>query len=126
MTIVPGDQAEFMDLPGRSSGDPLRTMDAASTVRIVRVERTEHRAAHRHPVGEEVISVVQGTGAVHVDGTFTKLGPGDLGHVPAGTAHATVPDPGERMLLVCFFPHPRLADNLEETDTDVMTVATDE
>ena len=29
------------------------------------------------------------------------------------------------MLLVCFFPHPRLPDNLEETDMDVMTVATD-
>ncbi len=125
MTIVPGDQVEFVDLPDRSFGDPLRTVDAASTVRIVQVERTEHPAAHRHPVSEKVISVVEGTGAVYVDGTFTKLGRGDLVHVPADAAHATVPDPGETMLLVCFFPHRKLAENLEETDIDVMTAATD-
>jgi len=29
------------------------------------------------------------------------------------------------MLLVCFFPHRKLAENLEETDIDVMTAATD-
>ena len=126
MTIVPGDQVEFAELPGRRSGDPLREVDADSSVRIVRIARSKHRLAHRHPVSEEIIYVEEGTGAVYVDGTFVAVGPGDLVHVTAGAAHATVPDRGETMVLVCFFPHPTLAENHEETDIDVMKVATSE
>jgi len=126
MTIVPGDEVEFAELPGRRSGDPLYAVEADSSVRLVRLARSEHRLAHRHPVSEEVIYVEEGTGAVYVDGAFIAVGPGDLVHIPPGAAHATVPDPGEMMMLVCFFPHPQLAENHEETDIDVMMVATDE
>ncbi len=56
MTIIPGDQVEFADLPGRSSGDPLHAVDSSSSVRIVQVVRSVHRLAHRHPFSEEVIS----------------------------------------------------------------------
>ena len=126
MTIIPGEQVEFADLPGRSSGDPLQAVDSSSSVRIVQVARSVHWLAHRHPFSEEVIYVREGTGSVYVDGTFAGVGPGDLVHVPAGAAHGTVPDPGETMVLICFFPHPRLAENREETDIDVMTATSDE
>jgi quercetin dioxygenase-like cupin family protein len=126
MTVVPGSEVEYADLPGRRSADPFHAVAAASSLRVVRLVRGEHRLAHRHPASEEVMYVHEGTGAVYIDGTFTALGPGDVVHVPAGAAHATVPDPGVLMVLICFFPHPELAENLEETDIDVMTVATDE
>ncbi len=53
------------------------------------------------------------------------MGPGDTVLVPAGVAHATIPDAGETMELVCFFPHPNLQDNLLETDIDVMEGVTE-
>ena len=34
----------------------------------------------------------------------------------AGTPHATMADPNERMSLVCFFPHDDFANNIEELD----------
>lgn len=120
MTVVPGDRLEFAALPGRTSGDPLEAVDSSSSVRIVRLARTHQRMAHRHPLSEEVIYVEQGTGAVYLDGSFLPVTPGDVIHIPRGAAHATVPGPGEEMVLIAFFPHPQLADNHEETDIDVM------
>ena len=118
MTVVRGDGIEFVDLPGRISGDPLAAVDAASSVRIVRLERSEHRTAHRHPHSEEILYIEQGRGAVFLDGDFHSVEPGAVVHIPAGAAHATVPD--ESMVVIAFFPHSHLADNYEETDIDVM------
>ncbi len=120
MTVTPHRDVEFIDLPGRSAGDPLRAVPAASSLRITRLHRTSDRRAHRHPRSEEVIYVRSGTGAVYIDGTFHPVGPGDTVHVPQGAAHATIPEPGVDMELVCFFPHADLRENIEETDTDVM------
>ena len=125
MTIVPGGDIEFDDLPGRRSGDPFRSVDADSSVRVVRLQRSEHRTAHRHPHSEEVIYVQEGAGMVYIDGAFVPVGPGDIVHIAPGSAHATVPNAGETMVLVCFLPHPRLAENREETDIDVMGEAPD-
>ncbi len=126
MTIVPGADIEFADLPGRRSGDPLEHVDSASSLRIVQLTHQPRRRAHRHPHSEEVVYVRRGAGIVYVDGVRSAVGPGDVVHIPAGAAHATVPDPGEAMELICFFPHPSLADNIEETQIDVMTEETDE
>jgi len=126
VTVVPGDRIEFADLPGRASGDPLEAADSSSSVRIVRLARGAQRMAHRHPLSEEVIYVERGSGAVYLDGSFHPVAPGDVIHIPPGAAHATVPDPGEEMVLIAFFPHPQLAKNHEETDIDVMAVATDD
>jgi mannose-6-phosphate isomerase-like protein (cupin superfamily) len=123
MTVTPGDNVEFVDLPGRSSGDPLWSVDAASSVRVARLHRSERRLAHRHPQSEEVIYVRRGTGTIYIEGIRNAIGPGDTVYIPPGAAHATIPDSGEEMELICFFPHPRLSENLEETDIDVMTVA---
>ena len=89
-------------------------------MRIARPQRTASRMAHRHPDSEEVIYVESGFGAIFVEGELTRVGPGDTILVPAGAAHATIPDVGESMELVCFFPHPSLQDNLLETEIDVM------
>ena len=126
MTVTPQGDVEFVDLPGRSAGDPLRSVPAASSLRIARLHRTADRRAHRHPRSEEVIFVRSGTGAVYIDGVFHEVGPGDTVHVPRGAAHATIPEPGADMELVCFFPHGDLRENIEETDIDVMKEFEDE
>ena len=120
MTVTPQHDVEFIDLPGRSAGDPLRSVSADSSLRVTRVQRITDRRAHRHPHSEEVIYVRSGTGAVYIDGVFHTVGPGDTVHIPRGAAHATIPNPAADMELICFFPHADLRENIEETDIDVM------
>lgn len=119
MTVTPGHDLRFHQLPGRSSADPLCELDAASSVRIVRLEPGSTRYAHRHPHSEEVVYVRAGRGTAFVDGTPHRIGPGDVVHVEAGAPHGTIPDAGERVELVCFFPHPDLSENLDETDIEL-------
>ena len=120
MTVTPSREVEFIDLPGRSAGDPLRSVAADSSLRVTRVQRTSDRRAHRHPHSEEVVYVRSGKGAVYIDGVFHAVGPGDTVHIPQGAAHATIPGPEADMELICFFPHADLRANIEETDIDVM------
>jgi quercetin dioxygenase-like cupin family protein len=87
-----------------------------STVRQVSMEHVEARSPHRHPKSEEIVYVVAGRGRVWLDGSYHQVGPGSWYRIPAGTPHATLPDPGEQMSLVCFFPHDEFADNIEELD----------
>lgn len=125
MTVVPHDGFRFEQLEGRRSADPLAGIDTAASVRVVRLRRTAGRRAHVHPRSEEVVYVVAGTGHVWIGGRRSAVGPGDVVHVPAGTAHATVPDPGSDMELVCFLPHPDLSANLTTT-THVVDPAPDQ
>lgn len=90
-----------------------------TSLRIVELERTPGRAAHRHPLTEEVVYVAAGSGEVWIDGETHAVAAGDTVHIPAGAPHATVPAPGETMRLICFFPHPNLAENIEDTDIEV-------
>jgi quercetin dioxygenase-like cupin family protein len=117
LTVVgPGDLV-FRDFPGRSTADPFKVAgQGASTVRQVVIEHVESRSPHRHPHSEEVVYVVSGRGRVWLDGTFHDVGPGTWYRIPTGLPHATVADPGERMSLVCFFPHDEFASNIEELD----------
>lgn len=116
MTVRSGDSLEFLPRPGRVVADPLEQIDSQSSLRIVRLVRTPGRTAHRHPHSEEVVYVKAGTGSVWVDGTRHPVEPGDTFRIPPGAAHATVPDEGVEMELVCFFPHPDLDANSETTD----------
>ena len=117
MTVVGPDELNFRDFPGRSTADPFKVAGrGASTVRQVVIEHVETRSPHRHPHSEEVVYVVSGRGRVWLDGTFHAVGPGTWYRIPTGTAHATVADPGEKMSLVCFFPHDDLSSNIEELD----------
>ena len=113
MTVTPERDVEFIDLPGRSAGDPLRSVPADSSLRITRLHRVAERKAHRHPQSEEVIYVRSGTGAVYIDGVFHQAA---LPSVPRSVRPAA----GADMELICFFPHPDLHENIEETDIDVM------
>ena len=109
----------FDDLPGRRSADPLAGLDTdGMSVRVVRLEAGVRRSAHRHPHSPEVVYVAEGSGIVWLDGHRERAGTGDVVLVPTGVPHATVPD-SSGMLLVCFFPHPDLSDNLEELPGDI-------
>jgi len=119
VTVVAVGDLEFAELPGRRSSDPFPGADAASSMRIVEMERTPGRRAHRHPHSVEMVFVADGSGAVWIDGVETPVSRGDVVLVPADTPHGTIPDEGGSMRLVCFFPHPRLADNLVETDIEI-------
>lgn len=119
MSVVRPSDLRFESLPGRASADALSGIESQSTVRSVKLESADGRTAHRHPHSEEVILVTVGTGVVWIEGERIAVGPGDLVHVPTGAAHATVPDRATDMELTCFFPHPNLEENLEETDIDV-------
>jgi quercetin dioxygenase-like cupin family protein len=117
-TVVRSTELHFEALPGRASADPFRastgTDDTNVSVRVVRLVHDPHRTAHVHDHSAETVYVVSGHGTLWVDGQRTPLQAGDTVLIPAGTPHATLPDPGAKMLLVCFFPHPDLATNIEE------------
>lgn len=117
MTVVGPDELQFRDFPGRTTSDPFRGAGRGeSTVREVVIEHVATRSPHLHPKSEEVVYVVAGKGRVWLDGVFYPVGPGSWYRIPAGTPHATMADPGERMSIVCFFPHDDLAGNIEELD----------
>lgn len=117
MTVVgPGD-LEFRDFPGRTTADPFKIAgQGESTVRQVAIEHVATRSPHLHPQSEEIVHVVAGRGRVWLDGEFHAVGPGSWYRIPPGTPHATLAAPGERMSLVCFFPHNDFANNIEELD----------
>ena len=119
MTVVNGADLCYLDLPGRRAADPLHGVESSSSLRIVELVRTEGRALHRHPWSEEVIYVEAGRGRVWIDDDWYPVSTGDTVRVPAGSAHATLPDDGVEMRLICFFPHPDLATNNEDTDITV-------
>ena len=119
MSVHRSSDLRFADLPGRRSADPLADVAAESSIRVVELERTESRTAHRHPHTEEIVYVAAGTGEVWIDGRTIPIEPGDVVRIPAQTPHATIPDRGVSMRLVCFFPHPDLGRNIEDTDITV-------
>jgi quercetin dioxygenase-like cupin family protein len=121
MTVIASKSLRFDALPARVSANPLRDLGAASSMRIVKLDSSQTRRTHLHPNSEEVIYVRSGHATVFVDGTPHPVGPGDVIHIPTGASHATIPDVGEEVELICFFPHPELADNYQETDLHVST-----
>jgi quercetin dioxygenase-like cupin family protein len=116
VTVVPGEHLSFEDLPGRRSAGPFDEGDG--TVRVVELVHGAPRTAHRHPHSDEYVYVVSGEGRLWVDGEWVRLAAGDLARIPRGTLHATVAE-SPTVRLVCFFAHPDLASNLEETDIPI-------
>ena len=117
MTVVGPDELRFRDFPGRTTSDPFREAgQGASTVRQVVIEYVPSRSPHLHPHSEEIVYVVAGTGRVWLDGVFHPVGPGSWYRIPARTPHATMADRGERLSLVCFFPHDDFPNNIEELE----------
>ena len=118
-SVVGRSAFDFVDLLGRRSADPLAAVDSQSSVRYVVLHHDPTRTAHRHPYSEEVMQVIAGQGHVWVEGSRLPVKKGDVVRIPLGAAHATVPDPGSTVELICFFPHPNLAENIVETDIAV-------
>lgn len=117
MTVVGPDELRFRDFPGRTTSDPFKEAgQGASTVRQVVIEYVPSRSPHLHPQSEEIVYVVAGTGRVWLDGVFHAVGPGSWYRIPPRTPHATLADRGERLSLVCFFPHDDFPNNIQELD----------
>lgn len=117
MTVVGPDELRFREFPGRTTADPFKTAgQGESTLREVVIEHVSSRSPHLHPQSEEIVYVVAGRGRVWLDGVFHPVGPGSWYRIPKGIPHATLADPGERLSLVCFFPHDDFANNIEELD----------
>lgn len=123
--VVRRDELRFIDLPGRASADPLARLAGAEasglSVRVVRMEAAPGRRPHRHPHSVEVVHVLGGTGTAWLEGRRTPVGPGDTFLIPAGAAHATLPDPGSTLELLCVFPHVDLGANLDELEDPVLS-----
>lgn len=123
--ILPNDDLHYKQLSGRRSADPLESVaPAAFSVRIVRLDGVERRSPHRHPHSREFIYVVAGRGVLWENGKARPFVEGDCALIEPGVSHATLPDAGTSMELVCFFPHPDLSANTEELP-DVMASRSD-
>jgi quercetin dioxygenase-like cupin family protein len=117
--IVSAAYLDFRGLPGRRSADPFPGQLSDATARVVRIPPGP-RTPHRHPRSSELVYVVEGVGTAWEDGRRTDVAAGDLMAIPPGVPHATVAGEGG-LLLVCFFPDPDLAGNLEELAEPVIS-----
>jgi quercetin dioxygenase-like cupin family protein len=90
-------------------------------VRIVRLSGKSVRWAHRHPKSVELLHVTKGRGILWEEGVERRFEQGDTALVPVGVPHATVPDTGTDMELICFFPHPDLNSNIEELEDMIVS-----
>lgn len=120
MSVVRPSHLDFEERPGRQSADPFRALDVTDvTVRVVNIHDTPERTLHRHPFSPEIVYVAEGNGINWQDGTPTRVGPGDIVWIPTNARHATLPEPGSRLKLICFFPHGDLDRNLVELEETV-------
>ena len=119
--IIDREALRFEARPGRRSADPLAGAGVDFTVRIVSLASESVRWAHRHPKSVELLHVTEGRGVLWEKGVERRFEEGDTALVPAGVPHATVPDPGTDMELICFFPHPDLDDNIEELEDMIVS-----
>jgi quercetin dioxygenase-like cupin family protein len=115
VTVVRRADLDFRELPGRWAADPFAGGEAPVSVRVVRILPGVPRSPHRHPHSCEVVHVAEGNGVVWLDGRATDVATGDVVLIPAGAPHATIAT-GAELRLVCFFPHPDLAGNIEELE----------
>lgn len=114
MPVVPATSLAFAQLPGRLSANPLPPgLDVGASARVVRIAPGP-RTPHVHPRSAEVVYVAGGSGTAWEDDVPTRIGVGDVVVVPPGVPHATVASGTSDLVLVCFFPHPDLAANIEE------------
>lgn len=113
--IISRSNYDYVQRPSRLVADPFegRETDAFS-VRVVKLDGNKRRTPHLHPESQEVIYVVRGEGMLWEDGKTQRFVEGDCALVDAGVPHATVPDTGTMMELICFFAHPDLPANTRE------------
>jgi len=113
--IITRSTRDYVQRPGRLVVNPLEGLETdALSVRIVKLDGNTRRTPHLHPHSQEVIYVVRGEGMLWEDGRTERFVEGDCALVAAGVPHATVPDTGTKMELICFFAHPDLLANTQE------------
>lgn len=119
--IIDRGALSFEARPGRRSANPLVGAGVDFAVRIVSLTSDSVRWAHRHPRCVELLHVTKGRGVLWEGGVERRFEEGDTALVPTGVPHATVPDRGTDMELICFFPHPDLDNNIEELEDMIVS-----
>lgn len=105
--IVPRDEGQVLDLPGRTASELASAATGASSTTVRRVEiapGSTARGPHVHDGFEEVIHVLEGKGVLKTDGGNHTLAPGDTAIVPSGQRHQTVNTGEVTLTLFCVFP----------------------
>ena len=111
------DDVEALGLPGRqlswlvASGALRADNCSACMIRVAPGDKV--RPAHAHPLGEEVIYIVRGTGRVLVAGEVSPVRAGSTVLFPRGAVHMLHNTGTEEMKVVCFFAPATSLENYE-------------
>jgi quercetin dioxygenase-like cupin family protein len=94
------------------SNDALEANNCS--VCVIRVAPGEKcRPAHSHPLGEEVIYIINGSGRVLVSGEVRSVSGGTAVLFPQGASHLLQNTGSEEMKVVCFFAPATGVDNYQ-------------
>ena len=105
--ILHEDDVEALGLPGRqlswlvAPGGLQAGHCSACMIRVAPGDKV--RPAHAHPLGEEVIYIIRGTGRVLVAGEVAAVRAGSTVLFPRGAVHMLHNTGTEEMKVVCFF-----------------------
>jgi quercetin dioxygenase-like cupin family protein len=105
--IVHEDDVEALGLPGRqlswlvAAGALEARHCSACVIRVAPGDKV--RPAHAHPLGEEVIYIIRGSGRVLVAGEVSPVRTGSTVLFPRGAVHMLHNTGTEEMKVVCFF-----------------------
>jgi len=80
-------------------------------------------AKHTHPGTEEILYVISGTGEQMVEGAEperTKIGPGDLVHIPPDVPHETINTGWEPLVLAAVYSPPGSEEDLKKIADKVL------
>jgi quercetin dioxygenase-like cupin family protein len=111
------DDVEALGLPGRqlswlvASGAIRADNCSACMIRVAPGDKV--RPAHAHPLGEEVIYIIRGTGRVLVAGEVSPVRAGSTVLFPRGAVHMLHNTGSEEMKVVCFFAPATSLENYE-------------
>ena len=111
------DDVEALGLPGRQlswlvASAALRADNcSACMIRVAPGDKV--RPAHAHPLGEEVIYIIRGTGRVLVAGEVSPVKAGSTVLFPRGAVHMLHNTGTEEMKVVCFFAPATSLDNYQ-------------
>jgi quercetin dioxygenase-like cupin family protein len=111
------DEVEALGLPGRqlswlvASGALRADNCSACVIRVAPGDKV--RPAHAHPLGEEVIYIIRGTGRVLVAGEVSPVKAGSTVLFPRGAVHMLHNTGTEEMKVVCFFAPATSLDNYQ-------------
>jgi len=101
------DDVEALGLPGRqlswlvAAGALDAHYCSACMIRVAPGDKV--RPAHAHPLGEEVIYIIRGSGRVLVAGEVSPVRAGSTVLFPKGAVHMLHNTGTEEMKVVCFF-----------------------